>query len=227
MISETNQNAIDAAGLSFILGMKIPDVPYQVDRWRREHPGEEIPDGHVFTQPWPAGPSPGSPRSSGTGSSPSTAQRKSVNRELEAKARTLAGIKGYVTNLTACPDGTPATADFVIGSYRRLFEIEKSFRMAKSDLQARPVYHRTRDSIEAHLTIVFAALAVGRWIEAQTGWSIREFVKTARRYRTIEIQAGRQTITAATPRRPPTTSAKPSKPSAAAAEVRTSLSQLG
>ena len=51
---------------------------------------------------------------------------KSVNRELEAKARTLAGIKGYVTNLAACPDGTPVTADFVIGSYHRLFEIEKS-----------------------------------------------------------------------------------------------------
>ena len=34
---------------------------------------------------------------------------KSVNRELEAKARTLAGIKGYVTNLAACPDGTPVT----------------------------------------------------------------------------------------------------------------------
>src|SRR5690349_2019169 len=71
--------------------------------------------------------------------------------------------------------------------------------MSKSDLQARPVYHRKRDSIEAHLTIVFAALAVSRWTEAQTGWSIRKFVKTARRYRTIEIQAGRQTITAADP----------------------------
>ena len=71
--------------------------------------------------------------------------------------------------------------------------------MSKSDLQARPIYHRKRDSIEAHLTIVFAALAVSRWIEARTGWSIRKFVKTARRYRTIEIQAGRQTITAADP----------------------------
>ena len=57
MISEANQKAIEAAGLSFILGMKVPDVPYQVDKWRREHPGEEIADGHVFTQPWPAGPS--------------------------------------------------------------------------------------------------------------------------------------------------------------------------
>jgi hypothetical protein len=125
---------------------------------------------------------------------------KSVNRELEAKARALAGLKGYVTNLAACPDGTPVTPEFVIGSYRRLFEIEKSFRMAKSDLQARPVYHHhLRDSIEAHLTVVFAALAVSRWIEARTGWSIRKFVRTARRYKTVQIEAGAHTITAADP----------------------------
>jgi hypothetical protein len=71
--------------------------------------------------------------------------------------------------------------------------------MAKRDLQARPVYHHLRESIEAHLTIVFAALAVSRWIETTTGWSIRRFVKTARRYRTIEIQAGDRLITAADP----------------------------
>src|SRR6266568_5053424 len=57
MISEANQKEIEAAGLSFILGMKIPRIPYAVAQWRREHPGEDIPDGHVFTQPWPAGPS--------------------------------------------------------------------------------------------------------------------------------------------------------------------------
>jgi hypothetical protein len=234
MISEANQKAIEAAGLSFILGMKIPDVPYQVAQWKREHPGEDIPDGHVFVQPWPAGPSSKrrdqmiyyqfrADRARRTlrgideqvtkaakavaGLAPVKRNRfiqldgaaKSVNRELEAKARDLAGLKGYVTNLAACPDGTPVTADFVIGSYHQLWNIEKSFRMSKSDLQARPVYHRKRDSIEAHLTIVFAALAVSRWIEARTGWSIRKFVKTARRYRTIEIQAGRQTITAADP----------------------------
>ena len=54
MISEANQKAIEAAGLSFILGMKISDVPYQVAQWRRQHHGEAIPDGHIFTQPWPA-----------------------------------------------------------------------------------------------------------------------------------------------------------------------------
>ncbi len=234
MVSEANQKAIEAAGLSFILGAKIPHVPYAVAQWRREHPGEQIPDGHVFTQPWPATEASGRrdktvyyqyrhDRARRTlrgideqvrkaelavaGQAPVKRNRfvqlsggtKTVNRELEQKARALAGIKGYVTNLAACPDGTPVTAEFVIGAYHQLFQIEKSFRMAKSDLQARPVYHRVRDSIEAHLTIVFAALAVSRWIEHHTGWSIRKFVKTARRYRTIQIQAGTHTITAADP----------------------------
>jgi hypothetical protein len=54
-----------------------------------------------------------------------------------------------------------------------------------------------RDSIEAHLTIVFAALAVSRWIEQVTGWSVKKFVRTARRCRIIEIQVGPHTITAA------------------------------
>jgi hypothetical protein len=234
MISDANMKAIEAAGLSFILGMKVPDVPYAIDQWRREHPGEEIPDGQIFTQPWPAGPKDrrrdqviyyqyradrarrtlhgideqvAKAAKAVAGLAPVKRNRfialdgavKSVNRELEGKARTLAGIKGYKTNLAATPDGEPVTADFVISSCHELWRIEKSFRMSKSDLQARPIYHRKRDSIEAHLTIVFAALAVSRWIEAQTGWSIRKFVKTARRYRTIEIQAGRQIITAADP----------------------------
>ncbi len=56
MVSEANQKAIEAAGLSFILGAKIPYQPYVVKRWRREHPGEQIPDGHIFAEPWPAGP---------------------------------------------------------------------------------------------------------------------------------------------------------------------------
>ena len=84
----------------------------------------------------------------------------------------------------------------MIDAYHRLFQIEKSFRMSKHDLQARPIYHHQRDSIEAHLTIVFAALAVSRWVEDRTGWSIKKFVRTARRYHTIELEAGTNTITA-------------------------------
>jgi transposase len=71
--------------------------------------------------------------------------------------------------------------------------------MSKHDLKARPIYHHKRESIQAHLTIVFAALAVTRLIENRTGWSIKKFVRTARRYRTIQIRAGQQTITAEDP----------------------------
>jgi transposase len=116
-----------------------------------------------------------------------------VNRTLEAKTRALAGWKGYTTNLVGQPP------EFVIDAYHQLWRIEKAFRMSKHDLQARPIYHHTRDSIEAHLTIVFAALAVSHWIEHQTGWSIKKFVRTARRYRTVQIRAGRQILTAADP----------------------------
>ena len=71
--------------------------------------------------------------------------------------------------------------------------------MSKHDLQARPIYHHKRESIDAHLSIVFAALAVTRFIEARTGWSIKRFVRTARRYRTIEIRAGQHILTAEDP----------------------------
>ena len=85
--------------------------------------------------------------------------------------------------------------------------------MSKHDLQARPIYHHKRDSIEAHLTIVFAALAVTRWIETPPAGRIKKFVRTARRYRTIEIQAGaphphrRRPATTTSPRRSPTSGA--------------------
>jgi transposase len=115
------------------------------------------------------------------------------DRALEAKARALAGWKGYITNV---PN---TSAEFAISAYHRLFQIERSFRMSKHDLAARPIYHHKRASIEAHLTIVFTALAVSRLIEERTGWSIRKFVHTARRYRTVQIRAGQQLLTAEDP----------------------------
>jgi hypothetical protein len=54
MISEANQVALRAAGLSFILGARIPYLPDVVREWRDKHPDEAIPDGLVLTQPWPS-----------------------------------------------------------------------------------------------------------------------------------------------------------------------------
>jgi hypothetical protein len=231
MISAGNQDAIEAAGLSFILGSKIPYLPYLVGQWRTEHPEQDSPDGQVFIQPWPAteierakgrrdrtifysyradrarrtlrgiDEQVAKAESAVAGKTPVKRNRfvtlnggnKQVNRTLEAKARALAGIKGYTTNL---PDPDP---EFVIGAYHRLWRVEKSFRMSKHDLRARPIYHHKRESITAHLAIVFAALAVTHHIEARTGWSIKKFVRTGRRYRSIQIRAGNQTLTAQDP----------------------------
>lgn len=108
------------------------------------------------------------------------ATSKQLNQKLIDKARALAGIKAYVTNLDI-PD------EEVIAYYHQLFQVEASFRMAKSDLKARPIYHRKRDAIEAHLTIVLAALAISRNIEYQTGISIKKFVKLIRPLRSAVV----------------------------------------
>lgn len=228
MLSEKNKTAIEAAGLGFILGNRIAQIPYVVVDWHKQHPNKDVPDGLTLTQLWPGGPN--STRREqviyyqyradrarrslrGIDEQVAKAERavagkvpvkrnrfvtlaggdKKVNRELERKARMLAGWKSYITNITA------PSAEFVIGAYHQLWHIEKSFRMSKHDLRARPIYHHKRESIDAHLAIVFAALAVTHLIETQTGWSIKKFVRTARRYRTIDIRAGGHVLTAEDP----------------------------
>ena len=115
-----------------------------------------------------------------------------VDEAALARARRLAGLKGYVTNLPA--DLMPAGQ--VIAAYHDLWHVEASFRMSKSDLAARPMFARTRDAIEAHLTIVFAALAVARTAQNRTGASIRAIVRQLRvlRCATIAINGTEQTF---------------------------------
>ena len=84
----------------------------------------------------------------------------------------------------------------IVAAYHDLYQVDRSFRMAKSDLAARPMFHRIRDSIEAHLTIVFAALAISREAQARTGVSIKKIVQTLRPLRSANISPGRQQITA-------------------------------
>jgi len=117
---------------------------------------------------------------------------KGVDWALVERARYLSGLKGYVTNLHIdAMDG----AD-VITAYHELYQVERSFRMAKSDLAARPMFHRIRDSIDAHLTVVFAALAVSREAQDRTGVSIKKIIQTLRPLRSATITLGAQQITA-------------------------------
>lgn len=68
--------------------------------------------------------------------------------------------------------------------------------MSKSDLAARPIYHYLKDSIEAHLTIVFTALAIARDLQARTGWSLRKLVQALRPLQHVTIQLGGQQLQA-------------------------------
>lgn len=99
-------------------------------------------------------------------------QKYSLNRNLIAKAERLEGIKGYLTN-TKLPRLT------VINRYHDLWQIETAFRLTKSDLKTRPVFHQLDETIKAHLLIVFAGLAISRYLEINTGISIKRILKLA------------------------------------------------
>ena len=68
------------------------------------------------------------------------------------------GLKGYLTN-TSIP-----TAD-VVSAYHNLWNVEKAFRITKSKIEIRPMFHFTRRRIEAHICICFVALKVYKELE--------------------------------------------------------------
>jgi hypothetical protein len=228
MMSEANLAEIEDAGWSFVIGGKLPEVPYVIKQWRQDNPDLEPANGTTLTQPVIMGPKADQRRRTTIYQYKTDRARRSVhdiqqqvakaeqavagqaaikrnrfvtltggtrtvNRDLEAKARALAGWKPYVTNIV---DADPA---WVIGAYHHLWRIEHAFRMSKHDLRARPVYHHKHESIDAHLAVVFAALAISHRIEVRTGWTIKKFVRTLRRYRTVKINTGSHTLTAEDP----------------------------
>lgn len=68
------------------------------------------------------------------------------------------GLKGYVTN-------TKLTPEQIIENYKNLWHIEKAFRMSKTDLRVRPIFHRLRKRIEAHICISFTAYTIYKELE--------------------------------------------------------------
>jgi transposase len=68
------------------------------------------------------------------------------------------GLKGYITN-------TKLDNKSVIENYKNLWHIEKAFRMSKTDLRVRPVYHRLKQRIEAHICISFTAYCIYKELE--------------------------------------------------------------
>lgn len=70
------------------------------------------------------------------------------------------GLKGYITN-------AKLSKDEILENYNHLWQIEKAFRTAKTDLKIRPIYHRKKHRIEAHICLTFAAYKVYKELERQ------------------------------------------------------------
>lgn len=198
MLSSKNLEALTQSGYTYIVGSRLHKIPYDIAEYQKTR---ELTDAQIITTPLK-----GNQRiiyqyrekraqldmrnlekqiakaeKIVSGDIPVRrarflsvkAKEKKLNQTLIDKAKALVGVKGYVTNLDI-PDNQ------VITDYHQLWHVEQSFRMSKSDLKARPIFHHKRDSIEAHLTVVFAALAIGKTIERRTGMSIKRFVKNMR-----------------------------------------------
>jgi transposase len=81
-----------------------------------------------------------------------------IDYEKYNNDRVWDGLKGYVTN-------TKLTDEEVMENYKNLWHIEKAFRMSKTDLRIRPIYHRLRKRIEAHVCISFTAYCILKELE--------------------------------------------------------------
>lgn len=104
-----------------------------------------------------------------------------LNEVLVEKHRLLEGVKGYQTNITQTED------KLLIDRYHDLWKVEQAFRIAKSDLEARPIYHRKKQSIEYHILIVFVALCMGKIIELTQGKTLQRIVDELKNKWTVTL----------------------------------------
>lgn len=227
MLSAANLNALEDAGFSFIVGSRITKAPYDLaahfqrygnhftdgqtlESVRTMGTGAKARDRRVVYQysfqrekrdNYTLNKQIEKAEKVANGTRPLKKDRfvtlagkkPGVDWDLVERARQLLGLKGYVTNLPV--EKMPAAS--VVAAYHDLWQVERSFRMTKSDLKARPVFHRAREAIEAHLTVVFAALAISRHLQDATGFSIKKLVRTLRPLRSVTIEINGHSLTAA------------------------------
>ena len=92
-----------------------------------------------------------------------------LDEELKEKTEKLLGVKGYCTNI---PEEVLSNHQ-VIEYYHELWRVEQAFRMSKTDLKTRPIFHYTHDAIKAHVLLCFMGLMMGKFLEIKTGLSLQ------------------------------------------------------
>lgn len=98
-----------------------------------------------------------------------------INEALIEKTQLLLGIKGYYTNLTSVDNQT------IISHYHNLWHVEQAFRVAKNDLESRPIFHFKEDAIRVHMLICFMALAVSKYMEIKTDKSLEQIIRSLKK----------------------------------------------
>jgi transposase len=99
-----------------------------------------------------------------------------LNQKLVVKAKLLLGIKGYFTSHKT------QNGDLeIVQKYKQLWNVERSFKISKSDLKARPIFHNKEQAIKTHILICFMALAIAKYIEIKTEKSIKSVIKKLKR----------------------------------------------
>ena len=83
-----------------------------------------------------------------------------IDKEKYEQDEKWDGLKGYITNASL-------NKDEVIDNYKHLWKIERAFRVAKTDLKIRPIFHRKQKRIEAHICLTFTAYKVYKELERQ------------------------------------------------------------
>ena len=104
-----------------------------------------------------------------------------LNQSLINRTKLLWGIKGYITNIEA-------PHELIIARYHDLLHVEQSFRMAKSDLLTRPIYHFKQEAIKAHLLICIMALSVGKYMELTINRSLQYILTHLKQYPDARVE---------------------------------------
>jgi transposase len=208
MLSQKNMDDLDKEGIKFVVGARISslsqkmmtelsktlgkkdkastEISYKQYRLLADYSDKRVKkDGYDLTKQWE--------RAQKAMTKPDAITRRfrflqgskktsySLNQKLKEKAELIAGIKGYLTN-------TKLDTFTIITRYHDLWRVEKAFRITKSDLEARPIFLQLDETIKAHITIVFAGLAIAKLLEIQTGISIHQILKLTNRIFTHTIR---------------------------------------
>lgn len=158
--------AIIESGVNYIISEKIPEIPYILRTWIQDNPDQAPEDGMILSAPVFDG----------------GARRKAItyHQYRDARARrSLRGIDEQVAKAERAAAGKgPVKRNRFLKIKDETQAVNRHLEHKARTLAARPVFAYQRESIEAHLNIVVAALAVAQRLAAITGWSRKKFLTT-------------------------------------------------